>query len=229
MQAWLPFWAIFVMYYFFGSKTGCTFFNWFQKKLKVSKIVEFKPANRKTALSTMMELTMLLWTFYLVLLFAYDDQFFGDRHVFTYFVAFGSLFWSLYLFFKLLKIRKLDYAIRYAIPTVIIFWNFVEILGRWNFFKEIWIEPQEYWLEMTLIFGVFVLLLIISFFGKRKTKQIWQDVEAVFRSSGPVSISFWAGKQELKERDVYLIFLPLKFLAVWWIVKISTWSFVTIL
>ena len=164
----MPFWAIFVMYYFFGSKTGCTFFNWFQKKLKVSKIVEFKPANRKTALSTMMELTMLLWTFYLVLLFAYDDQFFGDRHVFTYFVAFGSLFWSLYLFFKLLKIRKLDYAIRYAIPTVIIFWNFVEILGRWNFFKEIWIEPQEYWLEMTLIFGVFVLLLIISFFGRKR-------------------------------------------------------------
>ncbi len=168
MPSSLPFWAIFVMYYFFGSKTGCTFFNWFQKKLRISKIVEFKPANRKTALSTMMELIMLLWTFYLVLLFAYDDQFFGDRHVFTYFVAFGSLFWSLYLFFKLLKIRKLDYAIRYAIPTVIIFWNFVEILGRWNFFKEIWIEPQKYWLEMILIFVVFLFLIIIGFFGRKR-------------------------------------------------------------
>lgn len=168
MPSSLPFWAIFVMYYFFGSKTGCTFFNWFQKKLKVTKIVEFKPVNRKIALSTMMELTMLLWTFYLVLLFAYDDLFFGDRHLFTYFVAFGSLFWSLYLFTKLLKISKLDYAIRYAIPTVIIFWNFVEILGRWNFFKEIWVEPQEYWLEMTLILDIFLLLLAVSFFGKKR-------------------------------------------------------------
>ena len=55
----------------------------------------------------LMELVALLWTFYLVLLFVYDDQFFGDRHIATYVVAFGSLFWSLYLFIKLLKITKI--------------------------------------------------------------------------------------------------------------------------
>ncbi len=165
------FWAILMIYYFLGSKTGCQFFNWFKEKLKYTQTVELKPSSRNIAMTTLMELTALLWTFYLVLLFVYDDQFFGDRHIITYIVAFGSLFWSIYLFRKLIKIQKMAYAIRYAIPTVIIFWNFVEILGRWDFFKEIWVEPQEYWLEMLIIALVFLALLVISLMERKKKKQ----------------------------------------------------------
>ncbi len=167
----IGFWAVIMLYCFFGTKSGCQFFNWFQKKLKLTNTVELKPAKRNTAMTTVLELVMLLWTFYLVLLFVYDDNFFGDRHIATYFVAFGSLFWSLILFIRLIKITKPAYAIRYAIPTVIIFWNFIEILGRWDFFKEIWIEPGKYWLEMLLILIVFIVLVILSFFWKRKIKN----------------------------------------------------------
>jgi hypothetical protein len=120
-------------------------------------------------MTTFMEITALLWTFYLVLLILYDERFFGDRHLVTYIVAFGSLLWSLYLFLRLIKITKLAYAVRYAIPTVIIFWNFVEILGRWDIFKEIWIEPQQYWLEMLITLLVFIALTVISLFERRKT------------------------------------------------------------
>ncbi|MCD4724448.1 MAG: hypothetical protein K8R63_06355 [Bacteroidales bacterium] len=170
MPSSIGFWVILIMFYLFASKSGCKFFNWLQKKLKVRNTVKLKPATHNFAMTTMMELIALLWTFYLVLLFAYDSNFLGDRHPVTYIIAFGSLFWSLYLFTRLIKISKVAYAIRYAIPTVIIFWNFVEILGRWDFFKEIWIEPGKYWLEMLLIFIVFVILLVIGFFGKRKNK-----------------------------------------------------------
>ena len=172
MPSSVGFWAIFILHYFFASKTGCHFFNWFQEKLKLSKVTEFKPVKRNVAMTTLTELIALLWTFYLVLLFTYDDNFAGDRHIITYIIAFGSLLWSLYLFLKLIKIKKMAYAIRYAIPTVIIFWNFVEILGRWDFFKEIWIEPAKYWLEMTLIFIVFVVFLIISLLTKKKNKVV---------------------------------------------------------
>lgn len=168
MPSSVGFWAILMIYYFLGSKTGCQFFNWFQNKLKLSKTTPLKPAERNVAMTTLMELTALLWTFYLVLLFVYDDQFFGDRHIVTYIVAYGSLFWSLYLFRKLIKIQKMAYAIRYAIPTVIIFWNFVEILGRWDLFKEIWVEPGKYWLEMSIIAVVFLALVVVSAFDKKK-------------------------------------------------------------
>ncbi len=165
------FWAILMIYYFMGSKSGCHFFNWFQKTLKLAKTVDFKPAKRNAAMTTLMELIALLWTFYLVLLFVYDDNFLGDRHPVTYIIAFGSLFWSMYLFTKLIKITKMAYAVRYAIPTVIIFWNFVEILGRWDVFKEIWVEPQRYWLEMLITAIVFVVLLLITTFQKKSVKH----------------------------------------------------------
>ncbi len=168
MPSSVGFWAVAMIFYFFGTKTGCLFFNWFQRRLSIRPVKELKPVKRSTALSVFMELILLLWTFYLVLLFAYDDRFFGDRSVVTYIIAFGSLLWSLYLFRNLLKIDNLSYAIRYAVPTVIIFWNFVEILGRWDVLKEIWIEPFRYRLEILLTAGVFVILLAISVIESRK-------------------------------------------------------------
>ena len=72
---------------------------------------------------------------------------------------------------RLIKFKKIAPAIRSAIPTVIIFWNAVEILGRWNFFKEIWIEPMNYALEMGLIFIAFVVVIVLTILtpnGKRQ-------------------------------------------------------------
>ena len=171
MPSSIGFWAVFMIYYFFGTKTACNFFNWAQSKMNVNNINELKPTKRNRAISTFLELTLILWTFYLVLLFAYDNSFLGDRHPITYIIAFGSLLWSLYLFFKLIKISKMAYAIRYAIPTVIIFWNFVEILGRWDLFKEIWVEPSKYWLEMLITAVVFIALLLISTLEKKKLSR----------------------------------------------------------
>ena len=170
MPSSIGFWVIIMMFYFFSSKSGCRFFNWFQQNLKIRNAVKLQPVSHNFAMTTLMELTALLWTFYLVLLFVYDSNFLGDRHPVTYFIAFGSLLWSGYLFMKLLKIKKIGYAIRYAIPTVIIFWNFVEILGRWDVFKEIWVEPGKYWLEMLLILSVFIILMVVGLIGKRKSK-----------------------------------------------------------
>ncbi|NTW73102.1 MAG: hypothetical protein HGA49_12795, partial [Eubacteriaceae bacterium] len=77
-------------------------------------------------------------------------------------------------FVKLLKISNLAYAIRYAIPTVLIFWNFVEILGRWNVFTEIWIQPSKYVLEIVLMTLVFLILMLSVLFGakgKQKSEE----------------------------------------------------------
>lgn len=168
MPSSVGFWAILMMFYFLSSKSGCKFFNWFQKKLKVRNAVKLKPVLHNFTMTTLMELTAILWTFYLVLLFIYDSNFLGDRHPVTYIIAFGSLLWSGYLFTRLMKINKLGYAIRYAIPTVIIFWNFVEILGRWDIYKEIWVEPGKYWFEMIIISIVFVLLILITTFERKR-------------------------------------------------------------
>ncbi len=173
MPSSVGFWAVFMIYYFFGTKTGCTMLTWSQKNLKIVNPKKITPNNpvRNTALTTFMEIIIILWTFYLLLLFLYDKEFIGDDSILMYFVAYGSLFWSVYLFIKLLKIKAMPYAIRYAIPTVIIFWNFVEILGRWDVFTEIWVHPSGYVTEMLLITLTFVLLILFILFEQRRRKK----------------------------------------------------------
>lgn len=170
MPSSIGFWVIIMLYYFFGTKTGCSFFTWFQKRLKIVNPKQLQPSIRNVALTTFMELNMILWTFYLLLLFVYDKAFIGDDSIVAHIVAYSSLLWSLYLFTKLIKKSNMAYAIRYAIPTVIIFWNFVEILGRWNVFKEIWVHPFEYATEMLLFSVVIIILIAIIFLERKKHK-----------------------------------------------------------
>lgn len=151
--------SVFFLVFLF-SYNKCQFFNWFQKVFFIKKHLKTKGYDKPIAVTTFLETIMILWTFYIVLLLVYDNDIAGDKHIFTYIVAFGSLFWSIYLFLRLIKITKFDFAIRYAVPTVIIFWNFVEVMGRWNLFKEIWVHPFEYKIEIittSLILGAFIV------------------------------------------------------------------------
>ena len=163
------FWAIVMLFYIFSTRSGCNFFNWIQRKIHYGQPVEtLQPIVRNVAMTTFMELNVLLWTCYMVLLFAYDTEFLGDRHPVTMLIAFGSLAWSIYFLIRLLRIKTLGFAIRYAIPTVIIFWTFVEILGRWDMLTEIWVEPSHYWLEMTMMAVAFLVLLGVLLFRHKK-------------------------------------------------------------
>ncbi len=171
MPSSIGFWAVVMIYYFLGTKTGCTFFNWFQKRIKISSLKPLKPVTYNPAIVTFMEINMILWTFYLLLLFVYDDAFMGDQSIMAHVVAYSSLLLSLFLFTKLIKKQDMAYAIRYAIPTVIIFWNFVEILGRWDVLKEIWVEPFKHSVEMLLFLAVIIILLIIIFLEKKLKKK----------------------------------------------------------
>lgn len=169
--------------FFLYTKTKCTFFSWFQKIFKIKRhLKKSDSGSRPLALITFVETIMLLWTFYIVLLLVYDNDIAGDRHPATYIVAFGSLLWSGILSVKLIKISKLDYAIRYAIPTVIIFWNFIEIAGRWNFFHEIWVHPLEHWIENLLILLFLVAFIVYYFYESKETEK-----NKVIRKSNPVS------------------------------------------
>ena len=144
---------MFMLLYLFNIKSGCDFFNYLQRVFfRNSKVqVEMRPMTRHTSLVTFMELNLILWTNYMVLLFCYDDNFIGDRHPITALVAFGCLVGSLFMFRRLINISQWGYALRFSIATVVVFWTFVEVMGRWNAFHEIWVEPMTYQSEMITI------------------------------------------------------------------------------
>ncbi len=167
----LAFMLIFLLF----SRTRCTFYRWFQRNLGLRDLIS-GVQNRPVAVTTFFETIMIVWTFYVLLLLAYDEDIAGTYHWFTYLVGFGSLLWSLFLIRNLLTIPTFDFAVRYAIPTVIIFWNFIEVLGRWNFLEEIWIDPLGHWVENTLILLTFVGFLLLMHKVKPPINLRNQDV-----------------------------------------------------
>ena len=165
-----------ILLFFVSSKTRCQFLNWFQKIFGIhAETKALEKMERLVVVTTFIETIMLLWTFYLVLLLVYDADIAGENHPLTYIVAFGSLAWSIYLFVKLMKIQKFDYAIRYAVPTVIIFWNFVEVMGRWDLLDEIWVKPFEHWVEILIISTCFLGFIFYYIYEMKQEKLAQVD------------------------------------------------------
>lgn len=173
MPSSFGFWIMFMLLYLFNIKNGCDFFNYLQRVFfRNSKVqVEMRPMTRHTSLVTFMELNLILWTNYMVLLFCYDDNFIGDRHPITALVAFGCLVGSLFMFRRLINISQWGYALRFSIATVVVFWTFVEVMGRWNAFHEIWVEPMTYQSEMITIFLAFIVLVTFLWYKSIKNKK----------------------------------------------------------
>jgi putative membrane protein len=119
-----------------------------------------------------MELNMILWAFYLLLMFCYDKNFLGDHHPVTYLIGISCFIGSLFMFRRQLHIAAWGANIRMAVATVIVFWTPVEILGRINFFKEFWVHPQEYRIPLLFILGAFILLLGYMWLKGAKKKRI---------------------------------------------------------
>ncbi len=165
MPSSFGFFMMFAMIYILNIKTGCNAINWCQRVLFGHRrdIIEVKPMARHASIVTFMELNTMMWALYLVLMFCYDPVFLGDSHPVTFFVAFGCLIGSGFMFKRQLHLSGWGANIRMTIATVIVFWTFVEVIARNQIFTEIWVAPLEHQKEMYTILGVFVLLAAFLF------------------------------------------------------------------
>ena len=174
MPATFGFWMLIMTVYIFSVKTGCYFITWIQKRLfgrRKDEIVT-RPLTRHTSITTFMELNMMMWACYLLLMFCYDPRFLGDHHPVTLIIGAGCLIGAVFMFIKQLKIASWGANIRMAIATVIVFWTPVEIMGRIDLFNEIWVAPLEHVTEMIIILAAFLVLvacLTYSLLRKKKT------------------------------------------------------------
>lgn len=174
LPATFGFWMLIMLMYVFSVRNGCLFINWWQKLLFGNRKTEIvaRPMTRHTSIVTFMELIMILWGSYLLLMFCYDDHFLGDRHPVTFLVGLGCFVGSFFIFAKQLKISEWGANIRMAIATVIVFWVPVEIMGRMDLFKEIWVDPMGHAAEMISILAAFVLLAGYMWYGGARKKAV---------------------------------------------------------
>jgi hypothetical protein len=139
-----------LVYFLLNPETKCNMFLWLQRNAKLKTGKPTKGHKRNFAAITALETIYVIWFFYLVLLFLYNEDIAGEKSIAAYVFFFLNTIWAVYLFQRLIKFWRVTTAIRYGIPTAIIAWNSVELMGRWNLFTSIWEKPQEFWLEMTL-------------------------------------------------------------------------------
>lgn len=170
LPASFGFLMMFYMIYIFSTRTGCNFFNWIQRQLmgKNRDIIVARPMTRHTSLTTFMELNLMMWTSYLVLMFCYDSNFLGDTHPMTLILAGVCLIGSVFIFLKQTSIRSWGLNIRMAIATVLVFWTFVEILGHIGLLNEIWVAPMDHIAEMSILGVLFLCLGIYILWASMK-------------------------------------------------------------
>lgn len=161
MPASFGMWIMVMVMYTFSTKNGCDFITWIQKVCfrDKRKAIVVQPMTRHTSIVTFMEINMMLWGLYLLLMFCYDKNFLGDHHLVTFLVGLVCFVGSLFMFKRQLYLASWGANIRMAIATVIVFWTPVEILGRINFFKEFWVEPEHYAPQMIAILIVFIAVM----------------------------------------------------------------------
>ena len=166
MPSSFGFWTMFMVLYLFNVKTGCNFINWCQGVLfgRSKNEIVIRPMTRHTAIVTFMELNLMMWTCYLLLMFCYDPNFLGDHHPVTLLVGTGCLVGAFFMFKRQLKLSSWGANIRMGIATVIVFWTPVEIMGRINLFNEIWVAPMAHKTEMITILCAFILVIICVLF-----------------------------------------------------------------
>ena len=176
MPASFGFWVMFIVLYLFGSKTGCHALNWLQKVFFGKQRDAIVPRNMShhTAITTFMELNIMMWTMYLLLMFVYDPVFLGESHPVTITIAIGCLIGSIFMFKYELKLGAWGPNIRMAISTVIIFWTTIEVFTRNGLFTEFWVDPLGHVPEMVSILVTFLVLGAFLIIRSRRKKDAAQ-------------------------------------------------------
>lgn len=173
MPATFGFYMLIMTFYLFCTRVGCNWINWWQRLLlgRHCDAIVVHPVTRHVSIVTFMELNMIMWTSYLLLMFLYDPAFFGDHHPVTYAVGIFCLIGAMLIFRKQLRLPRWGANIRMAVATVVVFWVPVEIAGRINLFREVWVEPRQY---SGIIWGMLIALVVLvslMIFNARRTKS----------------------------------------------------------
>lgn len=170
MPSTLPFAVLALIMYVYWAKTDWGLIKLFRKWLKITPITSGK--GRNESIKAFIDLLLLIWWAYLILLVEYDPELLGERHPVTLVFASICLIAAIILFVRSLRAPTWASALRQAIVTVCVLWTFVEVMIRLKLFTEIWIYPENYIVEMICIAVAFVVaIFIMARLGHRNIKR----------------------------------------------------------
>ena len=146
-----------------NKDTRCRMFMWFHRNLKLRPGRMTPGYKRQYARIAAMEIIFVTWFIYICAIVINDPRLIGYDSVAAMVITGGFVVWGIYLANKLIKIRGLGAALRYAIPTANILWLPTEAFARWGLYPEIWVKPLDYSVIMSLFFVVFMAAAVVMY------------------------------------------------------------------
>ncbi|WP_446830219.1 hypothetical protein [Candidatus Foliamicus sp.] len=141
-----------------NKDTHCRMFMWYHRNLKLTPARRTPGYKRQFSRIVALEVVMINWFFYVLILWLFDPRVLGPFHPATIAVVCAVLLWGLWLlFFRMLPFRRPAAALRYAVPSANVLWFCVEAGSAWQLYTEPWIYPFR--------FPVTNLIIALAFAG----------------------------------------------------------------
>lgn len=138
-------------YVFFLESSRCPLFLWWRERVPTmrgpiasGRIYNYGPRSA-------FQYSTTVWGFYLLLLWAYDEQFFGVFGLFTTGLMFLSIAGAMFCVWRLHQQSGWGSAVRYAVGAMIVVWTPIEIAGKWGLFREPWLLLRP--MTLVIFFG----------------------------------------------------------------------------
>jgi len=157
------------IYFVFNENLKCNLFISLRKGLRITrgKLPEISIDHWGPRVA--IKMFLMIWVGHMILFFGYDEDFFGPQSLYCKTVFVLCLLGGSYLFYRLTKAKEMDYAFRYAMPTVIVLWSCIEIMVKWKVFSEPWITLNPVFMFFVVIAFILIIFLIVR--AERRKKK----------------------------------------------------------
>lgn len=133
-----------ILYLLFQESVRCNLFVFLRKKLHLMRGAAATGRIDNYAPRVTFYYMSSIWTFYVILLWAFDERIFGAQSGFTYLFFFICLACTVYLFYRLLQQSGPGAVLRYAIAVALVLWSIIEILIKWDLLHGPWLSYNPY-------------------------------------------------------------------------------------
>jgi hypothetical protein len=158
------------IYFVFNENLRCNLFISLRKGLRITKGALPEIPIDHWGPRVAIKMFLMIWVGHMILFFGYDEDVFGPQSLYCKAVFVLCLLGGSYLFYRLTKAKEMDYAFRYAMPTVIVLWSCVELLVKWKITSEPWISLNPLFMGIVTVAFIAVILYIVR--AERRKKAI---------------------------------------------------------
>ena len=128
-----------------NKDTHCRMFMWFHRNFRLTPARRTPGYKRQFSRIVALEVIMINWFFYVLILLLFDPRILGPTHRATIAAVAVISLWAIWLLiFRMLPFSRPAAALRYAVPVANIFWFGIEVGSAWQLYVEPWIYPFRF-------------------------------------------------------------------------------------